>query len=266
LHREGSSLFSKLSSWLAHPLTRNRDIDDPAVTHLRRRIIREKRFLSQIYREWYQSIATALPPGNAPVLELGSGAGFLTTFIPQLITSELFVCQDIDVVTDAQVLPFADQTLRGIVMTDVLHHIAAPRRFFSEAVRCVYPGGRIVMIEPWVTNWSRLIYQKLHHEPFHPEAAQWEFPAQGPLSGANGALPWMVFARDRAVFEAEFPQLTLVQIITLMPFTYILSGGVSLRSLMPGWTYPWWRQFEQALQARHSDLAMFALIVLSRTA
>ena len=31
-----------LKAWLAHPLTRDVDIDDPSVTHLRRRIIQEK--------------------------------------------------------------------------------------------------------------------------------------------------------------------------------------------------------------------------------
>jgi hypothetical protein len=40
----------------------------------------------------------------------------------------------------------------------------------------------------------------------NPDAADWSFPAVGPLSGANGALPWILFERDRARFEREFPQ------------------------------------------------------------
>jgi hypothetical protein len=42
-----------LKEWLAHPLTRGLDINDPNVTHLRRRIIQEKPFLRKIYQEWY---------------------------------------------------------------------------------------------------------------------------------------------------------------------------------------------------------------------
>jgi hypothetical protein len=61
------------------------------------------------------------------------------------------------------------------------------------------------MIEPWVTPWSRLVYTRMHHEPFVPAAAQWEFLTTGPLSGANGALPYILFSRDRAQFELEFP-------------------------------------------------------------
>ena len=75
---------------LAHPLTRGMDIDDPRTTQLRLRIVRSKRFLRKIYEEWYRDIVAALPPCDGQVLELGSGAGFLSEFIPGLITSEIF--------------------------------------------------------------------------------------------------------------------------------------------------------------------------------
>ena len=84
-----------LKTWLAHPLTRDLDIDDPRTTHLRRQIIQEKSFLRQIYQEWYQAIVAALPDGQGAVLELGAGAGFMRDFVPNLITSELFYCPNI---------------------------------------------------------------------------------------------------------------------------------------------------------------------------
>jgi hypothetical protein len=31
------------------------------------------------------------------------------------------------------------------------------------------------MIEPWVTPWSRFVYNLLHHEPFDPETPSWNF-------------------------------------------------------------------------------------------
>ena len=251
-------------AWLAHPLTRGLDINDPSVTHLRRRIIQEKPLLRKIYQEWYAMIVAALPQGHEPILELGSGAGFMREIIPDLITTEIFYCPNIDAIVDGQCLPFADRSLRGMVMTDVLHHIPQPRRFFAEATRCVHPGGVIVMIEPWVTPWSRWIYTKLHHEPFHPHAQAWEFPTTGPLSGANGALPWIIFERDRAQFEQEFPQWHLQVIKPFMPFRYLISGGVSMRSLIPGWTFGSWRQLEQVFQPWMKSWAMFAQIVLRK--
>lgn len=251
-----------LRTWMGHLLTSDLDIDDPRTTQLRRQIIQEKCFLRQIYREWYAAIVAALPAGEKPVLELGSGAGFLKDFIPGLITSEVFWCSGVSTVLDGQRLSFPDGALRGIVMTNVLHHLPQSRRFFAEATRCLQPDGVIVMIEPWVTRWSRLVYTRLHHEPFRPEAAEWEFTASGPLSGANGALPWIIFERDRSQFRQESPQLRIQSIRPMMPFRYLVSGGVSLRSPMPGWTFGLWRGLERALQPWMNTWAMFAQIVL----
>ena len=149
-------------------------------------------------------------------------------------------------------------------MTNVFHHISRPRRFLAEAARCVKPGGAIVMVEPWVTTWSRLVYTKLHHEPFEPGAEEWGFPESGPLSGANGALPWILLVRDRAQFEREFPIWQIHSIRAGMPFRYLLSGGVSLRSLMPGFTFGLWRMLENGIRPWMNSWGMFAEIVLQR--
>ena len=249
---------------LAHPLTAGRNLDDPATTELRRQVIASKPFLKSIYDEWYRLLASELPPGEGAVLELGSGAGYCERFIPGLITSEVFSCPGVRLVADAQQIPFGDGSLRAIVFVDVLHHMADVRRFFAEAARCLRRGGKILMIEPWVSPWSRFVYQRLHHEAFHPEAQDWSFPSTGPLSGANGALPWIVLVRDREKFESEFPELAIEKIRPFLPFRYLVSGGVSMRSLMPGFTHVAWARLEALLEPRMSSLAMFAFISLRR--
>lgn len=254
-----------LKRLLEHPLTRGLDIDDPRTTWLRRRIVREKRFLRRIYEEWYRALATSLPPGPGAVLELGSGAGFLADFVPGLIRSEVFYTSGIDAVLDGLALPFADGSLRGIVMTNVLHHLTRPLRFFEEASRCVRPGGVVAMVEPWVSPWSRLVYTRLHHEPFHPESREWEIQGGGPLSGANGALPWILFVRDRKRFEREAPGWRIRSIEPIMPFRYLVSGGISLRSLVPAANFPLWRGLERVLHPFRDRLAMFAHVVLERS-
>jgi SAM-dependent methyltransferase len=253
-----------LRRWLAHPLTRSVPIDDPKTTALRRQIIRSKPFLEKIYDHWYRQIAVAVPEGPGRVLELGSGAGFLREYIPGLITSEVFFLNDVDCVLDGTALPFANGSLRAIVLVDVLHHIADIRAFFREATRCIRPSGALVMIEPWVTPWSKFVYRRFHHEPFDARTHTWEFAASGPLSSANGALPWILFERDRRQFEQEFPEWNIREIVPQNSFSYLASGGVSLRSLSPGWTYPIWRGVESTLQPWMRWLAMFARIQLTR--
>jgi SAM-dependent methyltransferase len=198
------------------------------------------------------------------VLELGSGAGFLGTLFPELITSDILHVKDLSVVLDADDIPIRASSLRAIVMIDVLHHLCRPRRFFKEATRCVKPFGRLVMIEPWVTSWSRLVYSRLHHEPFDPDCGEWEFPKQGPLSGANGAVPWILFQRDRSQFAAEFPQWEVKSIVPQMPISYLISGGISLRGFAPARAFEPVRRLEERLEPWMDKLAMFAQITLER--
>ena len=260
-----SGLGASLSRWLALPLTVGCDLDDPRTTALRRQIIESKPFLKRIYEDWYDAIATALPREGGMVLELGSGGGFMRERIRGVIASDIMCVRGLDLAADATRLPFRTGVLRGIAMTNVFHHIPDPRAFLAEAARCVRPGGALVLIEPWVTTWSTFVYRHLHHEPFDPSATAWRLSSHGPLSGANGALPWMVFERDRALFEHEFPSWRVTSIVPIMPFRYLVSGGVSLRSLSPGFSYGVWRALEHALAGYADQLGMFARIVVTRT-
>jgi len=255
-----------LARLLTHPLTRGLDLDSPATTVRRRQVVRDKPFLRRIYREWYTSLAAAVPAGEGDVLELGSGPGFLQEYIPGLITSDIMPLPGVLRVVDARRIDCAPASLRGIVMTNVLHHLPDVSQFFAEASRCVRPGGVIAMVEPWLSPWSRIIYRWLHHEPFVPDTIAWEFPGDGPLSDANGALPWIVFQRDRARFQRDFPGWAIRSITPCMPFRYLLSGGVSMRSFVPAFTYGFWKTCEAWLKPWINFWAMFAVIVLERVA
>lgn len=245
-------------SLVSHPITRGIDPDDPRMTLLRRRIIQEKPFLRRLYAEWYTLLSSRIPAGSESILEIGSGAGFMKDFIPSLITSEVFPLDGVDRVEDATALSFADAELDVILMTDVLHHIPDVTSFFSEAVRTLRPGGRLLMIEPWRSRWSDFVYRHFHPEPFRADARDWRLPPGGPLSMANGALPWIAFERDLAQFQFGFPKLHLGSITPLMPVAYLASGGVSMRIHAPGSWYPAVRGFERKILREHG--AMFALI------
>jgi len=71
-------------------------------------------------------------------------------------------------------LPFGDASLGALVLFDVLHHLAAPARFFGEAARVLRPGGRIVLCEPYISPLSFVVYRLFHEEPVDMRAQPWQ--------------------------------------------------------------------------------------------
>ncbi len=255
-----------IKNLLTHPALQVSKSSAVNATELHYRMIREKPFLHKIYTEWYRCLASAIPAGSGHVLEIGSGGGFFSEILPRCITSNIYFQPDVNVILDAQQLPLAPNSLRAIVLLDVLHHIPNVAHFLREIQRTLQPGGVCAMIEPWLTPWARLVYQHLHHEPFTPEAEQWTFTSHDPLSCANGALAWMVFERDRKEFLRQFVQLQIEKIELDYPFSYLLSGGLSTWLSLPEGCYASCRRMERMLQPVMHRLALFACIVLSKRA
>jgi len=256
-------LKKNLKSLLAHPLTRGLDIDSPEMTIIRSKIIQQKTFLKCFYEKCYLQIAKLVPTSiTGPVLEIGSGAGFLKEYIAGLLTSEILHIPNVDVICDAQRLPFKPSSLRAIVMVDVFHHIPNVKSFISTAASCVKPAGTVVMIEPWNTRWSQFVYQYLHHEPFDQYASEWNLASTGPLSQANSALPWIIFERDREVLGELFPEWQLKAVNLHSPVSYLLSGGISYRVSLPAFFFKICNSFENLLKPWFGYWAMFATIVM----
>lgn len=211
------------------------ETNDLAATLQHARLLRAKPLLRRFYRQSYDFFRDAR--GIAPAgkcLEIGSGGGFLKEVLPWVITSDVLSVPGNDLAADATALPFAERSLSGIFMLNALHHVSDAELFFSEACRCLMPGGIVAAVEPSNTPFSRFIYQRFHHEPFLPDAAEWRFPPGAPLSAANGALPWIVFRRDRESFARLFPELEVLRVECCSPLLYLLSGGFTLPSLLPG--------------------------------
>ncbi len=263
-----SSWGKRLFDLLAEPATRGLAVDDPELTARRRDLAKTKRGLELSYRSWYrelQQVHEQSPPGLR--LELGSGGGFLEEHVPGLVRTDLLRLPFVDLICRGEALPFADATVGAIFMINVMHHVHAPRRLFAEIRRVLAPGGKVGLIEPHVTAFSRRVYGNLHPEPFEPEAAEWELPESGPLSGGNDALPWIVFTRDRVRFESEFAGLRVERVRPQSPFVHLFSGGVMIRSLLPAPLFP----LLHRLESRHghrwaAGLALFATIVVTKRA
>lgn len=229
--------------------------------------IEEKPSLRRFYERAYTNYVRCLErcPGEGHIVELGSGAGFVKQFIPDMITSDILSYQGVDKVIDATHLPFEDETVRFICMVNVFHHISNVRLFLAEAERCLVPGGRLFMTDHHIGYISRFIVKYIHHEPYRPDAASWEFESSGPLSGANTALPWIVFVRDEKAFESGFPRLALARYTTHSPLWYWLSGGLKWWNLIPLWMFGPVRSVDDALLRLSPQFGSFADIEIIKT-
>lgn len=198
--------------------------------------IQSKESLARLYNEFYYRYAHCIKkcPADGIVLEIGSGAGLLKNIVPNVVTTDILSYKTVDMVMDASRLPFSDNSIKSIFILNTLHHISNSKSFFHETVRCLKPGGRILIIDKYHGWFSNLIYKYFHHEPFDPKATNWGFESSGPLSGANGALCWMIFYRDRHLFKKYFPSLEIVKLSPNTPLRYWLSGGLKSWTLLPG--------------------------------
>jgi SAM-dependent methyltransferase len=194
---------SRLRHLLAHPLSRGLDLDSAEATTVHARLVREKAFLRRLYGRYYQyydeAIRRATPGGL--VVEIGSGAGFYRDLRSNVLALDLRAGADVDVRGSALALPFKDASASAILLLNVLHHLPDPARFLRECERVLKPGGRVCLIEPYAGPFSRWLTRSLHHEPWD-EAGSWILPNSGPMTGANMALPSIMFVRDRRRYDA----------------------------------------------------------------
>lgn len=214
-------------------------LDDPSRIKEIRGTFEAKPSLKLLYEEVYQKIRECLVrcPKEGITLELGSGAGFGKKRIDKLVTSDILPYSGLDLVLDGTQLPFRDQSLKLVCMLNVFHHITDPEAFLKEAERCLLPGGRLFIIDQHPGYISKPILKYFHHEPFDSSAPTWSFKSTGPLSGANGALAWLVFRRDIKLFKERFPKLNLIGYHPHTPLRYWLTGGLKSWNLLPVWAF-----------------------------
>ncbi|MFT5208274.1 MAG: SAM-dependent methyltransferase, partial [Candidatus Omnitrophota bacterium] len=236
------NLKAFIKKYLADPMAEGLDIDDPTTVIKHRQMIESKPLLKKIYRDWYQEYAASIKTTqslNGPLIEIGSGAGFSKTIYPQMITTDITEAPYVDKVLDAQNMAYADQSVRGFFLINVVHHFLKPANFFKEVERTLMPGGRLVMLEPYNSPFNRLLCSNMdHYEYFDIIDASWEANDQSRMSKANMALTWNILIRDHERFKKAFPDLEIQSIKAHTFLAYILSGGMSYKSFLPAFMSP----------------------------
>jgi SAM-dependent methyltransferase len=221
-----------------------------------------KPVLRAVYRDYYARIARWCRPGMT--IEIGAGSGNLRDEFPGVVASDINASPFLDLVLDAQRLPFADRSISTVVGVDVLHHIEYPRRFFVEARRVLHPGGRIVLIEPAITPLSWVMFKLGHPEPVDlrvdPLADGQPDPHKHPFD-SNQALPTLVAGRHRDRVERELG-LTVAHVERLSLVAYPLSGGFRSWNLMPARWVDLVLRAERRLERPLGRIAAFRLLLV----
>ena len=122
------------------------------------------------------------------------------------------------------------------------------------------------MIEPYYGPFARMLFKRLHaSEGFDMAVPRWETEQTlGAMSNANQALSYIVFTRDRETLRREFPQLEVPLDRPHTHLSYILSGGLNFRQLVPNWAAPGVELAERLLSPLNRLLAIQHTIVLRK--
>ena len=238
-----------------------------------RRVWQQKRVLQRIYGQEFFARIVSWRKKDGLCVEVGAGPGFFKDFFPEVVSTDLVWSPWLDLVADAQNLPFRTSSVSNIFGVDVLHHLASPMKFLLEAQRVLVPGGHLILIEPWVTPFSYLVYRYFHQEDCILSAHPWELNEPQPLSAkkafdSNQAIPYLLFGpRSRRRTLDALPGFWPLVIEPVCLFAYLLSMGFKPINLLPEFLYPVVSKIEKAtLPLWRSLAALRVLIVLEKRA
>ena len=223
-----------------------------------RESILSDRFLSYFYETTFRRVQAVLAPGLRNI-EIGSGSGIGKIFLPSLTCTEVEPNEFVPLRVDGSALPWPNSSIDNIILVNAFHHLPFPSLFLSEAARTLTDGGRIALVEPYWGLFAALIYSFIHPEPFRPFDKNWDNAKNDPWA-SNQALAWIVFKRDRKLFEKRFPELKICGSVPFSGVSYLLSGGVFHRSRVPSEFLISLAEWEQKQKSWFLPLRLFSVI------
>ncbi|WP_320670252.1 class I SAM-dependent methyltransferase [Patulibacter defluvii] len=134
---------------------------------------------------YFRDITRHFPP-TAKLLDVGCGTGWIARHFPDytgLDGSPVAVAEAQELGRNVQLgdadqpLPFEDATFDGVVLKDLLEHVADPVEVVREALRVLRPGGLAFASSPDAQRWVWNDYT--HRRPFTRKAFRLLFADQG---------------------------------------------------------------------------------------
>jgi len=259
----------KIIDLLRDPLLENVDVDsgDRFVAH--GKMLARKRMMREVFTEFHHTfhdLDEEFFSAQGLKIELGAGIAPIRNTYPDVLATDIVDGQHLDRTLNAEEMDLSDNSVRVIYGQNCFHHFPHPDRFFSELERVLNPGGGAILLEPYYGLFATFLFKRLFkEETFDKDFPSWDVPADGPASGANQALSYMVFKRDKALFERKHPDLKIVhQELCRNHFKYLLSGGLNFKQLLPDFMSPLIDVSQTLLSPLNRWMSLHHIIVIKK--
>ena len=258
-----------LLNLLRDPSIAGMNVDGQDRLELHARMLARKRLMREVFTEFHmlfdrldRQLLTA--PGLR--VEIGAGVAPMRDSFADVLATDIVPSPALDRVLNAEAMDLADGSVRVVFGQNCFHHFPHPSRFFGELERVLPQGGGAILLEPYYGPVASFLYKRLFAtEGYDKHYLSWETPVDGPMNGANHALSYLVFVRDRALFERQHPGLKIVHEERCNNYAkYLLSGGLNFRQLCPDWASPLIGAVQWLLRPFSRLLALHHVVVLRK--
>ena len=163
-------------------------------------------------------------PAHGAIVNLGSG---VTALRDDIINIDFYPFLNVDVVASIGDLPFADNSVAGIISETVLEHVPNPTQVIHEMHRILMPGGLVYVVVPFVFSFhsSPYDFHRWSKMGLQEDFREFEMIECGVRSGAGAALDYIV--SEYLATLLSFGSKTLHQIwfmlflVILTPLCYL---------------------------------------------
>ena len=262
-------MFKKLIKLYEDPRLKNVDYDSDDLLKIHGTILEEKKAMNNVFSHFYNrcmDLDEKMFTGIGKRIEIGAGVSFMKKIYPDVIVTDVKRADHLDGVLDAQNMNLDDVSVRAFYGINCFHHFPAPELFFDELNRVLAKGGGCILIDPYYGPLAGFLYAKLFKtETFDKSQREWSNTA-GVMVGANQALSYVVFVRDRVIYTSKFPNLKIIHMETLNNYLqYLISGGLNFKQMIPDFLFPVIRFVEFLLTPVSRLFALHHIIVIMKT-
>ena len=165
-------------------------------------------------------------------LELGSGIAASKEFIKceKFLVSDFLDSEWLDLKNiDALETGFPTNSFDFVIVSNTIHHLAFPKKFFQEAHRILKPQGKLIIQDIYTSLLMRILLKVTKHEAYNEtiDVFSEQIPCNELLDpwSANCSIPKLLF-KYKDNFETELPNWEIIHYKNVEFLTFANSGGV----------------------------------------